>query len=534
MTAGQMPAHFADSRRQMLDKIAEMRALEQRATQASEKRLPVFRKRHQLSPRERVIHLLDPGMPFLRLHSLANYCFEDPDPDRSIPGGSIVCGIGYVSGTRVVIWADDSGINAGAMTSASLPMSLNLMRIALKQRLPLIHLVESAGANLLNYRVEGWASGGQLFRDLARLSAAGIPTISILHGGSTAGGAYMPGLSDYVIGVRKNGLAALGGAALVKAATGEVADDRDLGGSEMHAKTSGLVEYLADDDRHALRIARDVVASLHWNRDIPARERHHRPPQGDPAELAGIVPFDPKVAYDVRDILTRVVDDSAILEFKPRYGMSTLCAHAEIDGLVCGVIGNNGPIDPQGATKATQFIQLCDQSGTPLIFFNNTTGYLVGTEYEQAGMIKHGSKMIQAVSNVSVPKISLYVGSSFGAGNYGMCGLAYEPDFLFAWPNSISGVMGGEQAARTMTQVAIDGAKRRGLEPDMTAIGEREQQIAAHFKAQESAFYTSGRVLDHGVIDPRDTRRVLCLVLDICLTARQKTLHPNSFGVARM
>jgi geranyl-CoA carboxylase beta subunit len=342
-------------------------------------------------------------------------------------------------------------------------------------------------------------------------------------------------MSDYVIGVRKNGMAALAGAALVYAATGEVADEQELGGAQMHATVSGLVEYLADDDAEGIAMARDLLARLDWNRrcSAPGPARFDEP-KYDPDGIAGVVPVDYRRPYDVREVVARLVDGSDFVDFKPGYGPGTVCLQARIFGQACGIIGNNGPIDPNGAAKATQFFQLCDQADLPIVFLNNTTGYMVGTEYEQAGMIKHGSKMIQAVSNVRVSKISLYIGASFGAGNYGMAGYAYEPDFLFAWPNAVTGVMGGEQAAGTMELVARNAAKRRGQAVDEEQLAKQRQAIVAHFDRQSDAFYTSGRVLDQGVIDPRDTRRVLGFALETILESRHRKLQPNSFGVARM
>jgi len=526
---------FEKNRAEMLALVDELRALEGRAIALSSKRNATFAERGQLPPHERMARLLDPGMPFLQLHSLANYLVDDRNPTTSVPGASMICGIGFVHGVRCMVWADDSGIRAGAMTTSTLPTILSIQEIAKRQRLPLIHLVECAGADLLNYTVEIWANGGAIFRNLARMSADGIPTMVVLHGPSTAGGAYMPGMSDYVIGVRDNGLAALAGAALVKAATGEEADERKLGGSEMHASVSGLVEYLAADDAHGLSIARDIMGRLHWNaRCEPLPRRPYSPPLFDIDELAGVVPTNHRTPYDVREVVTRIVDGSDIAEFKPRYGAATVCIQASIMGYACALLGNNGPIDPQGATKAAQFLQLCDQAELPIIFLSNTTGYMVGTEYEQAGMIKHGAKMIQAVSNVRSPRITLTIGASFGAGNYGMCGYAYEPDFLFAWPNASTGVMGGEQAAKTMSQVAEVAAARANKKTNPEKLKAQEEAILAHFSRQESAFYTSGRVLDHGVIDPRDTRRMLGFALETCHEGRRRKLQPNSFGVARM
>ncbi len=526
---------FKENRSSMFELIDHWRSLEQRTIDASNKRLKTFRARGQLSPRERLERLLDPGMPFLQMHSMANYCVENPDRETSVPGASVIVGVGFVEGIRCMIWVDDSGISAGAATESTGFVSTSILEMCMRQKLPVIHLVESAGANLLKYKVELWSRFGNVFRDLARLSAAGIPTMVVLHGGSTAGGAYMPGMSDYVIGVKENGMAALGGAALVKAATGEEADDRELGGTEMHSSVSGVVEYLVEDDAHGILKAREVMKSIDWNKRVTTVVRRpYEPPRFPAEELAGAIPVDPKVPYDFREVLARLVDDSSVEEFKSRYGVSTVCGYASITGISFGFIGNNGPIDPNGATKAAQFIQLCDAADMPILFFNNTTGYMVGTEYEQAGMIKHGSKMIQAVSNARVPKISLYIGASFGAGNYGMCGWAYQPDFLFAWPNARTGVMAGQSAADTMSEVARVGAARKGQEVPEEMLEQQAAAIRAHFDAQEDAFYTSGRVLDHGIIDPRDTRKVLAFCLETVLEARLRETRPNAFGVARM
>lgn len=525
---------FRKNREEMLEKVAELRALEARPVALSEKRRERMKARGQLTPRERLARLLDPGMPFLQLHSMAGFLADTDDPETSVPGSSMIAGVGFVEGTRCLIWVDDSGIKAGAMGPMTARVALSAQEIALRQKLPFIHLVESAGANLMEYQVEHWAYGGMIFRNLARLSAAGLPTIAVLHGPSTAGGAYMPGMSDYVIGVKKNGLAALAGAALVHAATGETADERELGGAEMHASVSGLVEYLAEDDAHAIHLARGVVRDLGWNRSLPPDGRAGvDEPVLPPEELAGVVPVDYRTPYDVHEVAARIVDGSRLDDFKPGYGVSTVCMKAAINGLPVGLIGNNGPIDPDGATKAAQFIQLCGQADTPLVFLSNTTGFMVGTAYEQAGMIKHGSKMIQAVSNVDVPRITLYIGASFGAGNYGMSGFPYEPDFLFAWPNAVTGVMGGEQAAGTMAMVARMTAKRQGVEVDEDKLASQSAKLKALFDRQHTAFYTSGRCLDHGIIDPRDTRKVLGFCLETCREARVRRLKPNSFGVSR-
>ncbi|MCA8869337.1 MAG: acyl-CoA carboxylase subunit beta [Rhodobacteraceae bacterium] len=525
---------FAANRQDMLALIDRVRGLEDRAKDLSEKRRERFQERGQLSPRERLAALLDPGMPYLELYNMASYLVDDANPETSVPGASILTGIGFVSGVRCLVFVDDSGINAGASTSKTVDKALGCIDIAIRQKLPFLHLVESAGANLMAYTVELWAHGGGLFAGLARLSAAGIPVITVLHGPSTAGGAYQPGLSDYVIGVKNNGMAMLGGAALVKAATGEVSDDASLGSVEMHATTTGLIEYLAEDDAHGIEIARDLVARLDWNRGLRIAKRQAAKPLFDADSILGLVPVDYHKPYDMRELAARLVDGSDFIEFKPEYGAATICLQSKLMDHVIGIIGNNGPLDPHGAAKATHFLQACDQAGHPVIFLNNTTGYMVGLEYEQGGMIKHGSKMIQAVTNLRVPKISIYVGASFGAGNYGMCGYAFRPDFLFTWPNAVTGVMGGEQAAGTMQQVMEIAAKRRGQPIDSAKMQAQSLAIKQHFDRQSDAFHTSGRVLDHGMIDPRDTRNLLGFCLDTCAEARARSLRPNSFGVARM
>lgn len=529
---------FQQNRHDMEALVANLRDYEKRGEALSEKRRPNFEKRNQLTPRERVNRLLDSGMPFVELYNMAGFLVDDSNWDTSVPGASLICGIGFISGVRCMIMADDSGINAGAMTTMSGEKAVRTMDVALRQNLPFVHLVESAGANLMTYQVEMWAKAGGIFNQLARLSAAGLPTFAVLHGPSTAGGAYMPGMSDYVIGIKHNGMAALAGAALTQAATGEIASDRELGGTEMHSSVSGLVEYLAEDDAEGILVCRDLVARLNWNKNCPPLPRQQsKPPLLDIDDLAGVVPVDYKRSYDCREIMARLVDGSDLLEFKSRFGSATVCTHAHIMGHAVGIIGNNGPLDPQGAAKATHFFQLCDQADTPIVFLHNITGYMVGTEYERAGMIKLGAKMIQAVSNVRVPKLSLYVGGSFGAGNYGMCGYSYAPDFLFTWPNATTGVMGGEQAAITMDVVARAGAKRKGVKisPEMEKkLAAQKQAIIEHFDPQSNAFYTSGRMLDHGIIEPRDTRKVLGFTLETCWEAQNRTLKPNSFGVARI
>jgi len=526
---------FRKNREEMLAHIQKLQALNARGAMISEKRKPRFQARGQLTPRERLARLLDPGMPFLAIGNIAGYLLDTDDPDKSIPGSTIIAGIGFIAGVRCVIVVDDSGIQAGSLTTAGGYRLARSEEISLQQKLPFVHLVESAGGDLINYTVEGFSTGGALFGNLAKLSKAGIPVISILHGSSTAGGAYMPGLSDYVIAVRGKGRAFLAGPPLLKAATGEIATEEELGGAEMHATISGLAEYLAENDGQAVQMCRELMQRLQWNKDcaVPGRGSY-REPIYDPDELAGVIPCDYRNPYDMRELVARIVDGSDFMDFKPRYGAATVCIQAEIFGLPCGIIGNNGPIDPDGATKATQFLQLCDQANIPMLFLQNTTGYIVGTRSEQAGMIKHGSKMIQAVRNLEVPRITMMTGASFGAGNYGMCGRAYEPDFLYTFPNAATGVMGGEQAAKTMSMVARGKAVAAGQEPDEAALAQQEAWLTRLFDSQSGAFYTSGHLMDDGMIDPRDSRRTLGFLLETVWEKRHRAVRPNSFGIARM
>ena len=526
---------FRKNREEMLAHIAHLQELNSRGAMISERRRPRFEARGQLTPRERLARLLDPGMPLLAIGNIAGYLLDNPDPEKSIPGSTIIAGIGFISGVRCVVVVDDSGIQAGSLTTAGAYRLRRAEQIALAQKLPFVHLVESAGGDLINYTVEGFSEGGALFGNLARLSKAGIPVISILHGSSTAGGAYMPGLSDYVIAVKGNGRAFLAGPPLLKAATGEIATEEELGGAEMHASISGLAEYLAENDGQAVQMCRELLHRLQWNKDCARPDRRaYREPLYDPDELAGVIPCDYRTPYDMRELVARVVDGSDFMDFKPRFGAATVCLQADIFGLPCGIIGNNGPIDPAGANKATQFLQLCDQANIPVLFLQNTTGYIVGTKSEQAGMIKHGSKMIQAVRNLEVPRITLMTGASFGAGNYGMCGRAYEPDFLYTLPNARTGVMGGEQAAKTMSMVARGKASAAGQEPDEQALARQEAFLADLFDKQSGAFYTSGHMMDDGMIDPRDSRKTLGFLLETVWETRHRVVRPNSFGIARM
>jgi geranyl-CoA carboxylase beta subunit len=524
---------FQRHRAEMLALVEEVRAVEAKVRAHAEREAARFAKRGQLLPRERVARLLDPGSPFLELSPLAGFKMHDDDGDENTAGGGNIIGVGFVSGVRCLVTASDSAIKGGAVVPLGLKKSLRAQEIALLQKLPAVNLVESGGANLL-YQSELFVEGGGVFANMARLSAAGVPQITVVHGSSTAGGAYLPGLSDYVIAVKKQARIFLAGPPLVKAALGEDASEEELGGAEMHASLSGTVEYLAENDAHGISLAREVLAALQWE-DLSRDPRRAAPqaPLYDPDELCGAVPVDPRQPYDVRDIIARVVDGSEFLEFKAGYGAETVCGHARIEGRAVGILGNNGPILPEGSVKAAHFIQACCQARLPLVFLMNTTGYMVGREAEQKGAIKHGSKMIQAVTNADVPKVTIIVGGGYGAGNYGMCGRAYNPDFLFAWPNSKVAVMGGAQAATVMEIITRAKFARKGYDLDPEALSAFSGEIRKKLDSEAIALFATARIWDDGIIDPRDTRRVLSFCLDTCAESRRRVLSPNSFGVAR-
>ncbi|MDQ0585908.1 acyl-CoA carboxylase subunit beta [Variovorax paradoxus] len=525
---------FEANRAGMLALIDRVRGYEKRSIATSGKSRERFEKRGQLLPRERLSLLLDPGTPFLEIGSLAGLGLDNPDLEKSVPGGGVIGGIGWVSGVRVMVNASDSGIDAGALQPMGIPKQLRMQELALENKLPYVQLVESAGANLMTYKVEEFVTGGNLFRNIARISAAGLPVVTVTHGSSTAGGAYQTGLSDYIIMVRGRSRAFLAGPPLLKAATGEIATEEELGGALMHTSISGLGDYLAEDDRDAIRLAREILANIDWQRGMPAEpERSFKPPRYDAEELLGVMPMDHKRPVDMKQVIARIADDSEFLEFGENYGGATVVGHIKIEGMPLGVITNNGPIDPAGATKATHFIQACCQSKTPILYLNNTTGFMVGKDHEEAGIIKHGSKMIQAVTNATVPQITIYCGASFGAGNYGMCGRGFHPRFCFSWPNAKTAVMGGEQAAQTMINVTEAAMKRKGGEVDREKLAEMERRIIDRFDSQMSVFTTSAHLLDDGVIDPRDTRAVLSKVLSICRDAEQRAPQKMQFSVAR-
>lgn len=527
---------FQQNRQDMLDTLANVRRLEQRVRDIGDKQRDRFKKLGKLMPRERVERLIDPGTPFIAMSTLAGLGLHEDDGEDMVMGGGVITGIGIVNGTRVAIIANDSAIRGGTSSWAGAMKMTRIMNIALEQKLPMITLNESGGGNLRLTHMTHAVLGGGRFALQARLSAAGLPQLTIVHGNATAGGAYVPGMSDYVIAVRNQSKMFLAGPPLLKMATGEIATDEELGGAEMHAAIAGTAEWIAESDAHAIDIARDVVKSWHWDNEAEHVDQAEnvKEPALSPDDLAGVVPVDYRTPYDVREIIARLVDASDFLEFKETYDGYTICGTAEINGFPVGIIGNNGPITPRGATKAAQFIQLCDQAKTPLIFLQNTTGFIVGTEPEREGIIKHGAKLIQAVTNARVPRITIMVGASFGAGNYAMCGRGYDPDFLFSWPNHRIAVMGGEQAAGVLEIVARASMKRKGVTPDEEKLAADREDILDHYDKTSSALYATAHLWDDGIIDPRDTRRVLAECLAITNGARNRDPQPSTFGAARL
>ena len=522
---------FAANAQRMSEMLAEVKRLEGLVIAESESKREKFEKRKQLLPRERVARLLDRGTPFLELSRLAGLNMHDDDGKKSVMGGGSIVGIGVVAGKRCVISASDSAVKGGTVAPMGLKKGLRIQQIAQENKLPLISLVESGGANLM-YQSEIFIEGGRTFANQARMSAQGLPQIAVVHGSSTAGGAYLPGLSDYVILVRGRSSIYLAGPPLVKAAIGEDCTDDELGGAETHAQVTGLGEYLAEDDAHAIGLAREVMDKLKW--DSATASSGFAEPLFEEQELMGIVPADEREPYDVREVIARLVDGSDFLEFKASYGPEMMCGHARVQGHLVGILGNNGPIQPTGSTKAGQFIQLCDQTGTPLVFLQNTTGYMVGSVAERTGAIKHGSKMIQAVANARVPKFTFILGGSYGAGNYGMCGRGFDPRFIFAWPTARTAVMGGAQAAKVMDIINRAKIERMGMEANDEALKAMSDGLRMRLDKESAALFGTARLWDDGIIDPRDTRRILGLCLALAAEADQRKLHPNTFGVARL
>ncbi|WP_330439221.1 acyl-CoA carboxylase subunit beta [Micromonospora sp. NBC_00821] len=521
------PSYLAN-RAALLERLTELdAALDQARAGGGDKYVTRHHARGKLLPRERIELLVDADSPFLELSPVAAYGSDFP------VGASVVTGIGVVEGVECLIVANDPTVRGGAVNPWSLAKTRRAGEIALANRLPMVNLVESAGADLPT-QAEIFIPGGRVFRDLTRLSAAGIPTVSVVFGNATAGGAYVPGMSDHVIMIRDRSQVYLAGPPLVKMATGEVTDDESLGGAAMHAGTSGLADYLAADERDGIRLARQCVRRLNWRKQGPSpRTAAPQPPKYDPEELLGITSADLKVPFDPREVLARILDGSDFDEFKPAYGDALVTGWGELHGYPVGVLANaRGVLFSAEAQKAAQFIQLANASNTPLIFLQNTTGYMVGTEYEQRGIIKHGALMINAVSNSTVPHLTVNLGASYGAGNYGMCGRAYEPRFLFTWPNAKSAVMGPAQLAGVLSIVARQAAAARGRDYDEDSDAAMRLMVEQQIESQSGALFLSGRLYDDGVIDPRDTRTVLGLCLSAIHSGPVK--GADGFGVFRM
>jgi acyl-CoA carboxylase subunit beta len=518
---------YAANRDALLEQLAQVDAEHAKAVAGGgPKYVDRHHKRGKLLVRERIELLLDPGSPFLELSPLAAW-----GTDYTV-GASVVCGIGVVNGVECMINGSDPTVRGGASNPWTLKKTLRANEIAMQNRLPVIGLTESGGADLPTQK-EIFIPGGQIFRDLTRLSAAGIPTISLVFGNSTAGGAYIPGMSDYVVMIKERSKVFLAGPPLVKMATGEESDDESLGGADMHARRSGLADYLADDELDAIRIGRQVVGRLNWRKQGPAPKPDFLEPRYDAEELLGLVPADLKTPFDPREVLARIVDGSEFDEFKPLYGSSLVTGWAALHGYPIGVLANaRGVLFSEEAQKAAQFIQLANRAETPLLFLQNTTGYMVGAEYEQRGIIKHGALMINAVSNSTVPHLTVTMGASYGAGNYGMCGRAYGPRFLFTWPSAKSAVMGPAQLAGVLSIVARQSAEARGQAYDDEADRQMREYVEAQIERESLAPLLSGMLYDDGIIDPRDTRTVLGIALSAVHSAPVR--GANRYGVFRL
>lgn len=484
------------------------------------------RARGKLTARERVELLLDPDTPFVEFSPLAAWGSEFH------VGASLVTGLGVVEGIECVVVAHDPTVRGGSMNPHTLRKTLRAYEIARENRLPVVNLVESGGADLPT-QSDFFVPAGQIFRDLTRLSGLGIPTIALVFGNSTAGGAYVPGMCDYAVLVDRRAKVFLGGPPLVKMATGEEADEEELGGAEMHSRVTGLSDVFAVDEHDCIRIGREIVGSLNWRKLGPGPSRAPDEPCFPIDDLIGIASVDLRVPFDTREVLARIVDGSRFDEYKPTYGTSLLTGWASIHGYPVGILANaQGVLFMEEAKKATEFIMLANQTDVPLVFLQHCTGYMVGTQYEQAGIIKDGAKMINAVTNSTVPHLTVLMGASYGAGNYGMCGRAYGPRFLFAWPNSRMAVMGPQQLAGVMSIVARQSAASRGLDFDEDADARQRAATEAQIESESHAFFNSGKQYDDGIIDPRDTRSVLGLALS--------AVHSNvvegrrGYGVFRM
>ncbi|MFO7855217.1 MAG: carboxyl transferase domain-containing protein [Paracoccaceae bacterium] len=485
--------------------------------------------RGKMLPRERVGTLLDPGSPFLEVGLTAAHGLYD----GAAPGAGLICGVGRVMGREVMVVCNDATVKGGTYYPVTVKKHLRAQEIALQNRLPCIYLVDSGGANLPQQDevFPDREHFGRIFYNQANMSAAGIPQIAVVMGSCTAGGAYVPAMSDETIIVRNQGTIFLGGPPLVKAATGEVVSAEDLGGGDVHTRLSGVADHLAENDAHALAIARRIVGNLNMPAPNAITVAPPRPPAHDPEEILDVVPPDLRTPWDVRELIARVVDASEFDEFKARFGTTLVTGFARIEGIPVGIVANNGILFSESAQKGAHFIELCCQRKVPLIFLQNISGFMVGRKYESEGIARNGAKMVTAVACAAVPKITLIIGGSFGAGNYGMCGRAYSPRFLWTWPTSRISVMGGEQAASVLATVKREGIERRGDSWSAEAEAEFKRPTLEMFEEQSHPLYASARLWDDGVIDPRDTRRVLALSLAASLNA---PIPETRFGVFRM
>ncbi|MDH4377169.1 MAG: carboxyl transferase domain-containing protein [Ramlibacter sp.] len=485
--------------------------------------------RGKLLPRERVQLLLDPGTPFLELSPLAAHGLYNGDA----PCAGLIVGIGRVSGVDCMVVCNDATVKGGTYYPVTVKKHLRAQEVAQQNGLPCIYLVDSGGANLPN-QDEVFPDRdhfGRIFYNQAQMSAQGIAQIAVVMGSCTAGGAYVPAMSDESIIVKEQGTIFLGGPPLVKAATGEVVSAEDLGGADVHTRLSGVADHLARDDTHALALTRQAVANLNHRKDHGQSLQPAKPPRHDASELHGVVPTDTRKPFDVREIIARIVDDSEFHEFKARYGATLVCGFAHIEGMPVGIVANNGILFSESAQKGAHFIELCCQRKIPLVFLQNITGFMVGRKYENEGIARHGAKMVTAVATANVPKFTVIIGGSYGAGNYGMCGRAYSPRFLWMWPNARIAVMGGEQAAGVMATVRRDGIEARGGSWSAQEEAAFKQPLLDQFAAQSHPYYASARLWDDGIIDPADTRRVLALGLSAALNA---PIPEPKFGIFRM
>lgn len=498
---------YSANRRIMLERIAEINSLMAEARAGGgDKYVARHRSRGKLLPRERIDLLLDRDSYFLELSPLAAW------GTHFKVGGSMVTGIGRVNGVECIIGANDATVRGGSMNPYTSRKWLRALQIAEQNRIPVIHLTESGGGDLPT-QAEQFVDGGRTFHDMSRLSRAGVPTMSVVFGNSTAGGAYMPGMSDYAILIRGRSKVFLGGPPLVKMATGEDADEEELGGGDMHATVSGLADYLAVDEYDAIRQARLVVGHYNWRKQGPPPRYPADPPVYDPEELLGIASADVRIPFDAKEVIARIVDGSRFEEFKPLYGRSLVTGFASLHGYPVGIVSNNGILANEESEKAAQFIGLCNQHDVSILFLQNTTGFVVGTRYEQRGIAKDGSKMVRAVSTSTVPHITLMMGASYGAGNYGMSGRGYFPRFVFSWPNSRIGIMGPKQMAGVLSIVARQAAEAAGRPFDEEQDAKNRKMVEDQLERESTALFATGRGWDDGIIDPRDTRTVLGIAL---------------------